>query len=90
MKKKRHCLGLEDFQRVASFCENSQDEEMLSREDVAQLFRVRSDTISHWLWRKRSNIPHFRTGQFIRFPKAWLGQWAREREMAIRKRNFEL
>ena len=90
MKGKRHYLGLEDFQRVANFCENSQDEEMLNREDIARLFGVGVDTVSHWLCRRRSGIPYFRTGQFIRFPKVWLGKWAREREQAIRKRNFEL
>jgi hypothetical protein len=89
-KKKKHHLNIEDFQKVANLYEGSQDEKMLSREDVAQLFGVRSDTVSHWLCRKRSNIPYFRIGRFIRFPKAWVGQWAKEREQAIRKRNFEL
>jgi predicted DNA-binding transcriptional regulator AlpA len=96
MRKRRHRLNLEDFQNLINHCEGcdcSILDGLLRNCDMARLLQVSHQTIYFWVNKKDPDIPHVRIGGkrgVVRFPKQWIVEWAKKREEAIRRQNFEL
>ena len=96
MIRKRHHLGLEDFQSVISCLEGatgSSLDDLLKPVELAELLHVSSMTVYTWVNKRDPDIPHIRIGGrrgVVRFPKHWFVEWAKKREEALKKWNFEL
>jgi excisionase family DNA binding protein len=95
MRKRRHHLQLEDFQNVVTYCEGCDGSilgNLLRSCDMAKLLHVSPMTVYTWVNKGNVDIPHVRIGGrrgVVRFPKAWLFEWARKRGEALRKWNFD-
>jgi hypothetical protein len=96
MRKRRHRLQLEDFQNVVTHCEDCESstlDGLLRNCDVARLLHVSEMTVHAWVSKKNPDIPHIWIGGrrgIVRFPKAWLVEWARKKQEALLKWNFQL
>jgi len=91
--RKRHRLTLEDFQNMATACESTEGriaDNLLTIEEAAELLHVKPSTVWFWVCGKKPSVPHFREGSVVRFKREWLAEWARKREEALKKWNFEL
>jgi excisionase family DNA binding protein len=96
MRKRRHRLQLEDFQNIVTHCEGCEGgtlNDLLRSCEVARLLHVSPMTIYYWVNKKNPEIPYIRIGDrrgVVRFPRAWLLQWAALRMEELKKWNFEL